>query len=303
MLVRPTRAFPGTLFLLRGSALSHIWIPLVAVSANASLMYLFHDWVHPFSLTVTPFSILGVALSIFLGFRNNACYDRWWEARKLWGLLINRSRIFTRQVLDLAEGDPAVHQELVYRHIAFVHALRLHLRDQLDRVAELEPFLPEDEVTALRTSTNVPNTILQHTGDRVRDLWKAGQIDTFHVPVFDDSLTSLANIQGGCERIKNTPVPLAYTMLTHRIVGMYCFTLPLGLLDTVGALTPLVVAIISFAFLGLDSVGTQIEDPFEEDPNDLPLSSISRMIERNLRERLGEDDLPPALGPVEGVLI
>ena len=289
--------------MIRGSALAHIALPLGAVSANAVLLYLLHDWLTWLTLTATPFSILGVALSIFLGFRNNACYDRWWEARKLWGLLINRSRIVTRQVLDFADSSDDVHRELVYRQIAFVHALRLHLREQLDRLPELEPFLGEEEVAALRGSTNVPNAILQGTGDRVRDLWKAGQIDTFHVPVLDDSLTVLANIQGGCERIKNPPVPLAYTMLTHRIVGMYCFTLPLGLLDSVGGLTPFVVAIVSFAFLGLDSVGSQIEDPFEEDPNDLPLSTISRMIERNLRERLGETDLPPSLGPVDGMLI
>ncbi|MCA9567048.1 MAG: bestrophin [Myxococcales bacterium] len=305
MLVRPTRAFPGTMFMLRGSALSHIWLPLVAVSANATALWVTHEWMaaHKLTLTATPFSILGVALSIFLGFRNNACYDRWWEARKLWGLLINRSRIVARQVLTLADTSPETHRELVYRQIAFVHALRLHLREQLDRLDELVPFLGVEEVARLRTEGNVPNAVLHTTGERVRDLWKAGQIDTFHLPVVEASLTVLADIQGGCERIKNTPVPLAYTILTHRIVGLYCVTLPLGLLDTVGVLTPVVVAIVSFAFLGLDSVGTQIEDPFEEDPNDLPLHAISRMIEVDLRQRLGETDLPPRLKPVDGVLL
>lgn len=304
MLVRPTRSFPGTMFLIRGSALSHVALPLVFVGINALLLWWNHQWMTAHDLTVpfAPFSVLGVAISIFLGFRNNACYDRWWEARKLWGLLINRSRIVARQSMMLVGTDPEIHRELTYRMIAFVHALRFHLRDQFDRIDELEPFLGKEEVDRLRSESNKPNAILSRTGERVRDLWKDGSIDTFHLPVIEESLTKLADIQGGCERIKNTPVPLAYTMLTHRIVGLYCATLPLGMLDSVGPITPLVVVVVAYAFLGLDSVGTQIEDPFEEDPNDLPLHAISRMIEINLKERLGEPT-PPSLGPVDGILI
>ncbi len=305
MLVRPRRALPGTVLLFKGSALAKIWPLLLLVTANAYLLWVFRGWMaaHDLSLTATPFSILGVAISIFLGFRNNACYDRWWEARKLWGLLINRTRIYTRQVLALVDLDEDERRTWIYRHIAFVHALRLHLREQLDRIAEIEPFLDPDTFRAVRSAPNVPDAILQHTGQALRAAWKSGKLDAYHVEILESSLTVLSDIQGGCERIKNTPVPLAYTIITHRIVGMYCLTLPLGLLDTVGSYTPLVVAIISFAFLGLDSVGSQIEDPFEEDPNDLPLAAISRMLERELRHRLGERELPPPLHPVGGVLL
>jgi putative membrane protein len=137
----------------------------------------------------------------------------------------------------------------------------------------------------------------------VRRALDGRHLESIHVLALDSTLTDLSNIQGGCERIKNTPVPLAYTILTHRIVMVYCSTLPLGLLDTVGVFTPVVVLIVAYAFIGLDSVGSQIEDPFEEDPNDLPLAAISTMIEVNIRQRLGEEDLPEMRRPVDGVLI
>lgn len=300
MLVRPTRSFPGTMFLFRGSAFAHVWPWLVIVGLWGTVIAVFQPWFkdHALTLSPTPLTILGVALSIFLGFRNNACYDRWWEARKLWGRLINTTRTFSRQVLALTD-DPAAQKDLVYRMIGFAHALRLHLRQQLDRLDELKPFFPDDEVQRFKRESNVPTAILQGIADRLKPVG----IEPVLMLAFDSTLTELSNIQGGCERIKNTPVPLSYTMLTHRIVTIYCIALPLGLVDTVGSLTPIAVLIISFAFLGLDSVGTQIEDPFEEDPNDLPLHAISRMIEVNLRQRLGESELPPMIGPKNGILL
>ena len=303
MLVRPKRSFPGTALLWTGSALSHVWPHLTLIFVWSVLISLNDAWFREqLTLTMTPFSIMGVAISIFLGFRNNACYDRWWEARKLWGRLINTSRVFCRQTLTLIRADAAAHRALVYRMIAFVHALRLHLREQLGDLSALKPWLDEEELEALQRSSNVPNAILSQTG-RVLSIHSHGnRIAGMQLLLLENTLTELANIQGGCERIKNTPVPLAYTILTHRIVGVYCLTLPLGLVDTVGHLAPLVSLLVSFAFLGLDSVGSQIEDPFEEDPNDLPLSAISRMIEVNLREQLGEHGLPPMSQPEKGIL-
>jgi putative membrane protein len=130
-----------------------------------------------------------------------------------------------------------------------------------------------------------------------------GLVDRYHLPLLEGTLTDLTDIQGGCERIKNTPVPLSYTELTHRIVAMYVVLLPFGIVNTTELMTPFVVAIVAFCFLGLDAVGTQIEDPFEEDPNDLPLMQISRMIENDLRQRLGETEFPPDIRPERGVLL
>ena len=262
------------------------------------------------TLTTTPFSLVGLALSIFLGFRNNACYDRWWEARKLWGAQINQTRSMARMVLNLVrtEGDPeglsAFHKDFVYRIIGYTHALKTVLREHPERMAtELAGLLPDNEIKALSGEINIPNAIAQRMGDRLMEAYDKGWIDPMHLPTLTEGINRFLDIQGGCERIKNTPVPLSYTILTHRIVGVYCIALPFGIHDTVGTLTPVVVLIVAFAFLGLDAVGTQIEDPFEEDPNDLPLESISVMIERNLRQRLGETELRPATQPVKGILI
>ena len=312
MLVRPKRAFPGTLFLLRGSALEQVWpmlLVLTVISIGATeLLYL--DDPNRFSLTTIPFSLIGLALSIFLGFRNNACYDRWWEARKLWGALINTTRSQARQLQDLvATDDPqqaaevvAFQDEMIRRTIGFAYGLKYHLRTEitLDAVA---PWVPEAERAALETSSNVPYALSSAMGRRLRYALTRGWIDPFHLPILEASLTGLTDIQGGCERIKNTPVPLSYTMLTHRLVALYCLALPFGIASQVGHVTPLVVLFISYAFLGLDGLGSQLEDPFELDANDLPLSNLARTIEINLLERLGVDPLPAPTQSVRGVLV
>ena len=163
------------------------------------------------------------------------------------------------------------------------------------------PLVPVGSQKVGSLCSVLPTAILQGTADRLKAA--RGSYEPVHLLALDGSLTDFSDIQGGCERIKNTPVPLSYTMLTHRIVMVYCATLPLGLIDTVGPFTPVAVLIIAYAFLGLDSVGSQIEDPFEEDPNDLPLAAISRMIEVNIRQRLGETALPPMLKPERGILL
>lgn len=270
---------------------------------------------HP-DLTTIPFTLMGLAIGIFLGFRNNTSYDRFWEARKLWGSLVNTSRSITRQILTLV-NEPAAsptadapddneeilayRRELVHRVVAYVHSLKHHLRDQ-DRVNDLDPLIPKDEIQSLRSEINRPIAILQRLGDRFRDAYRKGWIHPQHVPVLEQSLVALTDIQGGCERIKSTPIPLSYTSLIHQIVAIYCITLPFGIVKSVGAFTPVVVSIVAYAFYGLDQIGDEIENPFGTDPNDLPLSALSTMIEVNLRQRLGETNLPPLHKPRGGVL-
>lgn len=301
MLVRHSHPF-GNLMRLRGSALAEIWPQLTFITATATLVTVMYEpWgLAQYTLTTIPFSLMGLALSIFLGFRNNACYDRWWEARKMWGGLINTTRSLARQTLTLIEPG-ADRQALIHQIIGYTYALKSHLRTEVKLDAVVSWF-PQSMAAHFEQSTNVPVAILQHMGDSYRSAWKDGRIEPYHLPVLEASLTALTDIQGKCERIKNTPVPLSYTMLTHRLVAIYCLALPFGIVTEIGTLTPLVVAIISYAFLGLDSVGTQLEDPFELDPNDLPLAALARTIERNLLERIDLEDLPGPIKPVKGIL-
>ncbi|TNE85695.1 MAG: bestrophin [Deltaproteobacteria bacterium] len=304
MLVRPTRSFPGTALLLRGTAISQIWPWLLGIGGIASGVTYLNEVIgmpEAASVTLIPFSLMGLALSIFLGFRNNACYDRWWEARKLWGALINQSRIQARDSLQFMDLDEAQGQALVRRIAGFPYALKAHLRTEASFEA-LADFVPRDEVDALKPEPNVPDAYLMHLGEAYTREFKAGRLGEYRYIALMKGVARLSDIQGGCERIKNTPVPISYTVLTHRIVALYCLSLPFGLVGEIHWLTPVVVLIVSFAFLGLDAVGTQIEDPFETDPNDLPLAALARTIERDLKARIG-DPIPDKVAPVGGILL
>ncbi len=319
MLVPNKPSWIRILFYTRGTPILAVWKRLLAVTAVAltiTWMEVVHNFFH-LELTVVPFSLVGLALSIFLGFRNNASYDRFWEGRKLWGRLINNSRTMVRehqQLIGLIPerdgGDPNVatkdeiaelHRELTYLMMGYVHSLRLHLRLQTN-LDELEPFLPPALIETLKTSHNRPNTINAYIGDRYRALWQRGLVHVMHLPRLERCLEINSDIQGGCERILKTPVPFAYTVLLHRIVAVYCFTLPFGLIDSLHLVTPAVVVFVAYAFLGLDALGDSLEDPFGFDDGDLPLSQMSRMIEINLRQDLGETDLPEPIRAVRDVL-
>jgi putative membrane protein len=286
----PTRWW-RMLFVLRGTPLSRTWLRILLTAAWAALVTASWDRLpEGMELTTTPFSLVGVALSIFLGFRNNASYDRYWEARKLWGRLVNASRTWARQVEMLVGGDDALRRRLVERQIGYVHALRLHLRGEPDDGA-LAAALGADEAGEVARFANRPARIAHQTGGELRQAWTSGVLSEFHLPVLEGTLTELLALQGGCERIKATPVPWSYVSLTHRIVAIYCITLPFGLANTVHGATPWVVALIAFAFYGLDAIGEEIEQPFGHDANDLPLSALCNTIEIDLRQTLG--DAPP----------
>lgn len=313
MIVPPRTTWGRRLFAVHGTALTRIWGRLAFFTGFATLVTVIHQLEdgadHMFDFTVVPFTLVGFALGIFLGFRNNTSYDRYWEGRKLWGALVNTTRSFTRLSLTLidinatpqAEKDPdaifALQRDIVHRTIGYVFALKLHLRREIADLHKLEPFFDKAEIDALASEKNLPVAVLQTIGDRLREAFNRGWVHPFHLPSLEDQLTALTDIQGGCERIKSTPIPYSYSVLMHRIVAVYCFTLPIGLVTTTALVTPVVVLLIAYAFLGLDAVGDEIEDPFGHDVNDLPLSQLSRMIEVNLRQRLGETDLPPLLLP------
>jgi putative membrane protein len=185
--------------------------------------------------------------------------------------------------------------------MGYVHSLRLLLRNQ-DQIDELAPFLEPALLKRLEASKNRPITILEDMGMRYRELWIRGLVHVMHLPRLERNLEINTDLQGGCERILKTPVPFAYTVLLHRIVAVYCFMLPFGLVQSLGMVTPGVVAFVAYAFLGLDALGDSLEEPFGFDDGDLPLSQLSRMIENNLRQTLGETDLPPEITVQDDVL-
>ncbi len=250
---------------------------------------------------------LGAALAIFLAFRNSSAYDRWWEARKLWGRLVNESRNIARQITTFMTGEDAqaiaeFQREFLYRHVAFVHGLRLHLRQQTERCSDtLEAYVPPGELPAYQASRNLPGAIAQRQGVCLSDAHARGWIDDFRHMQLDSTMCRLLDIQGGCERIKNTPLPRQYDYFPQVFLYVYAFFLPFGLVESFGWFTALISVPISFVFLVLQSAGRVNEDPFENRWTDTPMSTLSRMIELNLRETLGETELPAMVEPIDGV--
>ncbi len=298
-------------FVLRGSILRTIAPALATCTALALLVTwsrgFFFDW--KITLTATPFSIIGLALSIFLGFRNSAAYDRYWEARKLWGDMVHRSRSFARQVqgfFNLASAAKAsdltdVRTVLIRRNIAFAHALRHQLRGEVPG-NDLLRWLPADEAEAFAASPAGTDYLLRRIGADIGAAVREGALDVRLAAQIDDTLSALAAAAAGCERIKSTPIPFVYTLLLHRTATLFCFLLPFGLVDSIGFMTPLVVAFVAYTFFGLAAVGDEIEDPFGTGPHHLPLQALCRTIEINLLDALGETPLPSPLLPVDDTL-
>ncbi|GFZ87732.1 bestrophin family protein [Dyella caseinilytica] len=306
MIVRPHKAHSVTtlLFAMKGSIVPIIW-PRVLYTMLLSVAIVVADRngvATHFQLNAAPLTLLGLTLAIFLGFRNTVAYQRWWEGRTLWGELVITARNLTRQTLSFLPALPeAQRRQLVYGVIGFTHALRHYLRGT-DAEPDLRSWLPAEVCAKALASPNPPNKVLGMLGEAYAKRAREAGIDSMLLVEMDRELNRLSNVLGGCERIKNTPIPFAYILLLHRTVHVYCFMLPFCLIGPLGWVTPLAVGIIAYTFFGLDAIGEQIEDPFDLLPNDLPLDAMSRTIEINLRSLLGESEIPPPLEPSNFVL-
>ena len=243
--------------------------------------------------------ILGLTLGLLLVLRTNTSYDRWWEGRKLWGELVTRSRSLARQLQTLTAFDePARHDDpadprtaMIRRTIAHAHALRHELRDS-DPGADVAPWLSDADRAGFAASRLGSEWLLRRNGHELGALMRAGRLDPRLAAEMDATLSGLAAVAASCERIRRTPLPFAYTLLLHRTATLYCYLLPFGLVDTIGAMTPFVVAIVAYTFFGLDAVGDEIEEPFGLAVHYLPLTVLCRTIEINLREALEDPELP-----------
>ena len=196
------------------------------VAIAAAWMWRVHREVLP-DLSGAPFGIVGVALSIVLGFRNNACYDRWWEARKQWGQLLVELRCFARDTLALLPDDPALHARILRDAIGFAHALHAHLRPGAP--ADAARWLPPDQRDAILSSRNPPHAILLSLTREVAHCRRERELSDMLYTLFDARLTAMSGIATACERIRSTPTPFAYTLLVHRTTWLFCLLLPFGL--------------------------------------------------------------------------
>jgi ion channel-forming bestrophin family protein len=292
MIVRTRPNLLTLLFTLRGSILPRVAPKLAGLIAVAcAVVWAEARWPERFPITagVTPFTVVGLALSIFLSFRNNACYERWWEARKHWGSLIGEVRNLARTLPALLPDREAAPQ--LRRLSAFAHGLRARLRS-LDEAAAVEGRLPGSDLTGPNPTDSVLAAMTRDLAAAVR----AGRLTDIQFGILETRIEALSGVHTACERLASTPLPFAYTLLVYRTAWLYCLLLPVGLTGSLGWVTPLVVALVGYTFFGLDALGDELEEPFGTEPNDLPLDAMVRAVDRIVHHALGEP-MPAALAP------
>ncbi|SDV51039.1 bestrophin family protein [Chitinasiproducens palmae] len=296
MIVRPRLNWFRMLFVWHGSVVGNILPPLgfiLLISLAATLGRQRYEALH-LHLNPVPFSLIGVALAIFVSFRNTASYERFWEARKQWGQLLNHSRDLVRlaSVLPgLAYGDPAL-QRFVANLIAFTHALKHQLR-RTDPADEMRRLLGQPASDALLARHYRPAHLLRVLNADLMAWHREGRLSDMFAVSVQRHLDGLSEILGSCERISSTPIPYAYHVLLHRTVYFYCALLPFGLVDSIGWATPVISVFIAYTFMALDAIASQLEDPFGNEPNDLALAALATNIERTVLETVDAPDLPP----------
>ena len=300
MIVRSRPGLLTILFTLRGSILPQVAPKVLGITAVAlAVVAAEMRWPEAFPITagVGPFTLIGLALSIFLSFRNGACYDRWWEARRAWGSLIVETRGIARLLAALLpEAEHRQMRRRVLRRVSgFAHALHAQVRGK-DEVAAASPWLPPGEADALVRRPSAADAVLVRLTADLAEAYRTGALTDVLFGLLEQRVAALSQAQVVCERIHATPLPFAYTLLLYRTAWLYCLLLPFGLAASLGWATPLAVALVAYTFFGLDALGDELEEPFGTEPNDLPLDALLHTLDGIVLDALGEPT-PPALKP------
>jgi putative membrane protein len=321
-----------------------LWVSLVVVVVK----FTGWEWL---SIPWLPLSLIGTAVAFYVGFKNNSAYDRLWEARKIWGGIVNSSRSWgstikgyvSNQFTEVDEADTVlkeVKQRLIYRHIAWLYTLRSqllistpwehisqgklmerHIKKQIKKFGvglyndeitekELRGLLPENELERLINCKNTATQIIDQQSQDLKDLRSANLIDDFRHMELQKILNDFYTFQGQCERIKKFPLPRQYGSMSFVFIAIFIFLLPFGMVsefDKFGEfgiwLSIPFTILVAWVFLMMELVGDYSENPFEGLGNDIPMLSLCRTIEIDLREMLGETDLPPAIEAKNGILM
>ena len=324
------------------------WKYLLIFITWSSFWVFCHDFFHHSDIHIlipfAPLGTIGVAVAFYLGFKNNQSYDRFWEARTIWGGIVNASRIWANQVLSYISahhqkgqhGDSAtvtdVHRRLIYRHLAYINALRLNLRkpstfspnyvgavknyhfgttERRDWDEQVKPFLSEGEYDTFCGVQNMPTQLLRRQSEDLQRIFERnGLIEDFRHVDMMATIRDFFQEQGRAERIKNTPFPRQYAYFSKIFTWIFVLLLPLAMVNEFEKLgegylwlTIPFSTVISWIFMTMEIVGDNSEDPFENFINDVPMTALCRNIEIDLREMLGETDLPPRILPVDGILM
>ncbi len=328
-----------------GLILRYAWKNLILFTLWAALIFSLYNFFEFrfLSIPFQPLSVIGIAVAFYIGFKNSQSYDRFWEGRKIWGGIVNYSRTWSIQVLSFISTDDSSlnkehHQQMIYRHIGWINSLRVQLRQPkpwslkenkmvekvFDRHGErnvsciaAKDFVSKEEFSDLEKRVNPATHIIKNQALAVSKLKKNGVIDGFQEDQLQSILEELYNLQGKCERIKNTPFPRQYGYFSKVFTWIFVLLLPFGLLDLFNgnsaviwdATTDIKVffmipfsVLISWIFTTMEIVGDNSEDPFEGRINDVPMTALCKTIEIDLRDMLNETDLPENEKPKDNIL-
>lgn len=271
----------------------------IVVSIYATVIVLLYNNFHitRISIPIAVPTILGTVISLLLGFRSNQAYDRWWEARHIWGAIVNDSRTLARQILCFTEvayeGDEVqqLRTRMIKRQMAWNYALGRSLR-KMNVLHGLEKFISRKEYEFISHYNNVPAALLELHARDLNLALEQGMINQFQQVELDRTLTRLCDSMGKCERIKNTVFPVTYSLYIHFALLLFIGLLPFGVIQYFGFFEiPLVVAIAS-SFLLIEKMAIHLQDPFENKPTDTPVTTIATNIEKDLRQMLKDQELP-----------
>ncbi|WP_428665575.1 bestrophin family protein [Runella sp.] len=312
---------------------------LLVLAIVPTVLYHYLGW-HWLAVPWVPITLVGTAAAFIVGFKNTQTYNRLWEARQIWGAIVNGSRAWGIMVKDgviapdAAADAKVIHRQLIYRHIAWLTALRFQLREsrawenmnksynkeysQFFTVAEkvqkldeeLKKFLSADELAYVLSKKNRATHIISLQSKHLRELKQQQYIESLSYIELENLLVNFYEQQGKCERIKNFPYPRQFASINLFFVRLFVFMVPFGMLKEFEKLGEHMVwltipfsVLVSWVFSSMEKVGESTENPFEGGANDVPITSMSRTIEIDLREMLDETDLPPAIQAVNNILM
>ena len=288
--------------------IKNIWWLLLSSIVYATIIYLLSYVIFDFQLKIPPSitAVLGTAVSLVLGFRTNAAYERWWEARKIWGAIVNDSRTLVRQLKGFISPTYSEYNNVIKRltqlQIAFAYSLKNTLR-KTEFHDEYEKYLQITDLELVRQQSNTPNAILDLQQNILSKLHEENVIDSIQFANLDNTLRDLCGSMGKSERIKSTVFPVQYNSFTRFAIIIYSLLFPFGvLIENAIWIIPLTFIVVFF-FTMLEAIASYLQDPFENRKSDIPLSAICRTIEVNLLEMIHEDKIPEKLVANRGVLM
>ncbi|HAS39174.1 MAG TPA: hypothetical protein DCS93_01785 [Microscillaceae bacterium] len=278
------------------------WVSLVAldvtiVSAFSLGIYFVSKHIIQLVIPINLGAFLGTAIALLLSFKLSQSYDRWWEARKIWGAIVNDSRTLVLQLKGfLSTSGHATLSAMAYRQMAWCYALGKHLRKE-NPLEGLDTFLSEEEVHRLKKHQNVPLALLDHQGQDLQQLHQAGAINDFHQIQLDSTLLRLCESMGKAERIKGTYFPKTYRQTLKLFIYIFLVMLSMSLTGLRGFIEVPLLVMISIPFFLLERIAFNMQDPFNSQPNDTAMTSIARNIEINIKQLLAEEEFPEPLSP------